>query len=162
MRPSIDPPVIAAPGITAESSALAKWYDANPAVQRLWGIREAQALRVVVSIAPTPDGDDVYPAWAANCRAWARELNLLTQSVVRLELVGESMLYGVEFDPEDVMVADLFWRDATLPAIEQSSNPAGLSADEILTVIDELHLCYDYCAAWKETTPDDTAIGADT
>jgi hypothetical protein len=39
--------------------------------------------------------------------------------------------------------------------IEQSSNSIGLSAEEILAVIKELHLCYDYCAAWKETTSDD-------
>jgi hypothetical protein len=109
-----DPSVIASRNLAAESLALAKWYDANPAVQHLWGIRDAQTLRVVVSIAPTPDGDDVYPAWVANCRAWARELHFLTRSVVQLELVGESMLDGIELDAEGVIVADLFWRDATL------------------------------------------------
>jgi hypothetical protein len=25
-----------------------------------------------------------------------------------------------------------------------------LSAEQILTVIRELHVCYDYCAAWRE------------
>ena len=25
-----------------------------------------------------------------------------------------------------------------------------LSAEQILTVIKELHVCYDYCAAWKQ------------
>ena len=60
MRLSIDPSVIASRNVTAESLVLGKWYDANPAVQRLWGIRDARTLRVVVSIAPTPDGDDVY------------------------------------------------------------------------------------------------------
>lgn len=35
--------------------------------------------------------------------------------------------------------------------IEQSqSSVALLSADQILTVIDELRACYDYCAAWKQ------------
>ncbi|MBB6093989.1 hypothetical protein HNQ60_002870 [Povalibacter uvarum] len=35
--------------------------------------------------------------------------------------------------------------------IEQSSSAAiVLSADQILTVINELRVCYDYCAAWKE------------
>ena len=114
MKLSPDPSVIASRNVTAESLALAKWYDANPAVQRLWGIRCAQTLRVVVSIAPTPDGDDVSPAWVANCRTWARELHFLTRSVVQLELVGESMLDGIAFDAEGVIVADLFWRDATL------------------------------------------------
>lgn len=44
-------------------------------------------------------------------------------------------------------------------AIEQSKDSiVFLSADQILTVIKELHACYDYCAAWKETTPDDIAV----
>jgi hypothetical protein len=35
--------------------------------------------------------------------------------------------------------------------IEQSSGSMVLlSAEQILTVIHELHACYDYCAAWKE------------
>lgn len=35
--------------------------------------------------------------------------------------------------------------------IEQSADSAVVvSADQILTVIKELHACYDYCAAWKE------------
>jgi hypothetical protein len=35
--------------------------------------------------------------------------------------------------------------------IEQSNGAAVvLSADQILTVIEQLHACYDYCAAWKE------------
>jgi len=106
--------VTAPRNITAESLALAKWYDANPTVQRLWGIRDAQALRVVVALEPTLDSDDVSPAWVANCQAWARELHLLTGAAVQLELVGESPLDGIEFRAESVIVADLFWRDATL------------------------------------------------
>ena len=114
MRLSLDPSDIAPRNATAESLALAKWYDANPAVQRLWGIREARMLRVVVSLVPTPDGDDVYPAWAANCRTWARELHFMTRSPVQLEAVGEPMLDGIEIDADGTVVADLFWRDATL------------------------------------------------
>jgi hypothetical protein len=38
-------------------------------------------------------------------------------------------------------------------AIEQSTQSVVvLSADQILRVIKELHACYDYCAAWKEST----------
>jgi hypothetical protein len=38
--------------------------------------------------------------------------------------------------------------------IEQSTNSVVmLSAEQILTVIAELRACYDYCAAWKESTP---------
>lgn len=114
MRLSLEPSVIAQSNVTAESLALAKWYDANPTIQRLWGIRDVQTLRVVVALEPTPDGDDVYPAWAANYQTWVRELHFLTRSPVQLELVGESMLDGIDFHAEGVIVADLFWRDATL------------------------------------------------
>lgn len=35
--------------------------------------------------------------------------------------------------------------------IEQSEGACvALSADQILTVIEQLHACYDYCASWKE------------
>jgi hypothetical protein len=38
-------------------------------------------------------------------------------------------------------------------ASEQSKDSIVLlSADQILAVIKELHVCYDHCAAWKETT----------
>ena len=116
MRLSLDPSDIAPRNATAESLALAKWYDANPAVQRLWGIREARMLRVVVSLVPTPDGDDVYPAWVANYQAWARGLQLLTRRAVQLELVDESPLDAIEVHTESILVADLFWRDATVIA----------------------------------------------
>jgi hypothetical protein len=38
--------------------------------------------------------------------------------------------------------------------IEQSADSVVvLSPEQILTVIKELHACYDYCAAWKESAP---------
>lgn len=40
-------------------------------------------------------------------------------------------------------------------AIEQLKDSVLSSADQILTVISELHVCYDYCAAWKEPPPDE-------
>ena len=40
-------------------------------------------------------------------------------------------------------------------AIEQSKEAVVvLSPEQILAVIRELHVCYDYCAAWKEPTPE--------
>jgi hypothetical protein len=113
MKLSADPSATG-PRNAAESLALAKWYDANPAVQRLWAIRDAQTLRVVVSLEPTPDGDDVYPVWVANYQAWARGLQLLTGSAIQLELVDESPLDGIDVHTETTLVADLFWRDATI------------------------------------------------
>jgi hypothetical protein len=52
----------------------------------------------------------------------------------------------------------VYTTEAGLVAIEQStscqstSSVVLLSAEQILTVIKELHVCYDYCAAWKEPT----------
>jgi hypothetical protein len=34
--------------------------------------------------------------------------------------------------------------------IEQSSGAVVLEAEQILTVIKQLHACYDYCAVWKQ------------
>lgn len=46
--------------------------------------------------------------------------------------------------------------------IEQPNNSIALtSSEQILAVIKELHVCYDYCAAWKEVTPDHGAAHAD-
>ena len=43
--------------------------------------------------------------------------------------------------------------------IEQSNNSIVLtSAEQILAVIKELNVCYDYCAAWKEVTSDDSVV----
>lgn len=36
--------------------------------------------------------------------------------------------------------------------IEQSERSIMISAEQILTVIRQLHVCYDYCAAWREST----------
>jgi hypothetical protein len=47
------------------------------------------------------------------------------------------------------------------PTTEKSSDSIGLSDDQILAVIREQHVCYDYCAAWKETTSDDMAVDAE-
>ena len=39
--------------------------------------------------------------------------------------------------------------------IEQSKDSiVVLSADQIAQVIKDLHMCYDYCAAWKEPAPE--------
>lgn len=38
--------------------------------------------------------------------------------------------------------------------IEQSKDSVVLSPEQILAVIKELHVCYDYCAAWKQAPRD--------
>jgi hypothetical protein len=114
MKLCLDPSVAAPTNITPDSLALGAWYDSQPAVRRLWGIREPQSLRVVVAIESTPDNDDIYPVWFANAEAWASELRLKTGSPVRLELIDEFPGGGIEVDSDSVLVADLFWRDETL------------------------------------------------
>ena len=38
--------------------------------------------------------------------------------------------------------------------IEQPQSAVVLSADQILRIIEELRVCYDYCAAWKRPAED--------
>lgn len=114
MKLSIDPSVTVPQNVTAESLALARWYDSHPAVRRLWGVKVAQGLRVIVAIEPTLDNDDVLPGWLANTEAWSRELHLQTGICVQLELVKDLTCDGIEVDPGSVLIADLFWRDGTL------------------------------------------------
>jgi hypothetical protein len=114
MKLSINPSVAVPRNTTAESLALAFWYDSHPAIRRLWGIRVAQGLRVIVVIEPTVDNDDVLPGWLANIEAWSRELHLRTGSLVQLELIKDLPCDGIEVDTGSVLIADLFWRDPTL------------------------------------------------
>ena len=114
MKLKHEPFVVAPQDVTAESLALARWYDTQPAVRRLWGIRHEQRLRVIVAIEPTLDNDDVFPAWLVNSDEWVNELELGTGSPVQLELLQESPWGGIDVDSGSVVIADLFWRDATL------------------------------------------------
>jgi hypothetical protein len=114
MKVSLDPSVTKPRNITAQSLALAAWYDSQPLVRRLWGIRDAETLRVIISVEPTHDNDDICAAWLAHSQAWAQELHSCTGSSVQLQLIDEPLFDGIEFDAESVIIADLFWRDATL------------------------------------------------
>jgi len=114
MKLSVDPSFTAPQTVTAESVALASWYDSQPAVQRLLGIKDAEKLRVIVALEPTLDSDDIYPVWFANARAWASELHLYTRRPVQLELVYGHPFDGIEIGAGSVIIADVFWRDATL------------------------------------------------
>lgn len=45
-----------------------------------------------------------------------------------------------------------------LTVIEQPNNSIALtSSEQILAVIKELQVCYDYCAGWKDVTSDNSA-----
>jgi hypothetical protein len=114
MKLSMNPNIAASASITAEWLVLAAWYDSQPAVRRLWAVKNSQKLRVIVAIEATADNDDVYPVWLANTETWASELHAHTGSPVQLELIHEAPLNGIEVDADSTIVADLFWRDATL------------------------------------------------
>jgi hypothetical protein len=98
--------------VTSVFVVLAKWYAAHPAVRRLWAIKESQHMRVIVTLEPTHDNDDISPAWLANGHDWAHELQLRMDGPVQLEVVDEPSLAEL-FD--GVLVADFFWRDPSMP-----------------------------------------------
>jgi hypothetical protein len=49
---------------------------ARGAVRRLWAFKASQGMRIIVTLEPTHDGDDICPAWLANGYEWARKLQL--------------------------------------------------------------------------------------
>ena len=101
--------------VTAASVVLAKWYAAHPAVRRLWAFKESQGMRIIVTLEPTHDGDDVFPAWLANGREWTHELQLRMDGPVQLEVMHEPFLPDFAAGVDGVPVAELFWRDPSTP-----------------------------------------------
>jgi len=97
-------------------SVLTQWYAAHAAFRRLWAIKESQRMRVIVMLEPTHDGDDIYPAWLANGHEWARELQLRIAAPVQLEVVDEPFTAEFAAGIDGVVVAELFWRNSSLPA----------------------------------------------
>ncbi|RPH55000.1 MAG: hypothetical protein EHM84_00420 [Lysobacterales bacterium] len=94
---------------------LAKWYAVHPAVRRLWAISDSQRMRVIVTLEPTHDGDDIYPAWLANGHEWTHELQLLMGWPVQMEVTDEPSLVEFAAGADGVLVAELFWRDSSTP-----------------------------------------------
>jgi hypothetical protein len=115
---SVKPSLATPQTVTAESVALASWYDSKPAVRRLWGVKDAQTLRVIIAVEPTLDNDDIYPAWFANAKEWTSQLHAYTKRHVQLELI-QGPPYGLEIDPGSVVIAELFWRDATVDQAQE-------------------------------------------
>lgn len=73
-------------------------------------------MRVIVSLKPTHDGDDIYPAWLANVQEWAHELQLCMEEPVQLEIMEEErFLAELAAAVDGVLVAELFWRDPSMP-----------------------------------------------
>jgi hypothetical protein len=94
-----------------ESAALATWYDAHAQVRHLWAVRDSTGLRIIVTLEPTADGDDIYPIWIANRQAWARELRQCVGQSVRLEHTDAPAFGGIEADGESRVLAVVSWRD---------------------------------------------------
>ena len=94
-----------------ESAAFAGWYATHSTVRRLRALSTSHQLQILVTLEPTHDDSDAYPAWLANCGAWARELQLCTDSPVRLQLLDEPMFDGSATDADGVIVTTLSWRD---------------------------------------------------
>jgi hypothetical protein len=56
--------------------------------------------------------------------------------------------------PDDSTQPKIYTTPDGRVVIEQSTDAmVVLPADQILRIIKELHTCYDYCAAWKESAP---------
>lgn len=56
---------------------------------------------------------------------------------------------------EKAIPTRVYTRADGLVAIEQSSDSLVLlTAEQVRTVIEELHVCYDYCATWKNAAPE--------
>jgi len=114
MKLTLDPTTVDPPRhVTAEAEALADWYDAHPTVRRLWAIRGALALNVIVTLEPTVDNNDTSPHWLACGRLWAGEIQSLTRSTVSLELLEEPLTTEFDIELEGEIIAALSWRDPT-------------------------------------------------
>jgi len=113
MKLSLDPVADIPRHVTAESEALGVWYDDHPAVRRLWAIRTERQLSVIVTLEPTVDNGDTYPAWFACNHLWSREIQSIAGSPVQLELLDEPVISEFEIDLEGEIVAALSWRDPT-------------------------------------------------
>jgi len=98
--------------VSAAAAVLVKWYAAHSIVRRLWAIEGSGAIRVVVALEPTPDGDDTQPAWLANSWTWAQELRHRLQRHVHLELINEpSARVAASCDSASALITEISWRD---------------------------------------------------
>jgi len=99
-----------------ESTLLAAWYDCHAVVRRLWGARTNLNLRVILAIEATHDNDDLMPVWLTNYSTWLHELQGATRMPVTLELFGSYPFESVRLHPQEILIADLCWRDPTVDA----------------------------------------------
>ncbi len=115
MKSALYPPASSRASFTPESLAVEAWYAAHSNVRRLWAVKDAHGLRIIVSLEPALDSNDIYPAWIANRHLWAHELRSCTDNPsVRLEQIGDLVFDETAIDAEGVIVATLSWRDPSV------------------------------------------------
>lgn len=100
--------------VTRESAALAAWYGSRPEIRRMWAVRDARGLRVIVDVVRANDSDEVHPAWMANRDAWIDELESRTGSSVRLEHTEEPADNEAVTEAACLVVAEFLWRDPSV------------------------------------------------
>ncbi|KIQ35452.1 hypothetical protein RT97_05315 [Variovorax paradoxus] len=87
-------------------------------MRRLWAIRPADdtALRVIVMLEPSLDGDEISPVWMAHGSRWSRELRERLDAAVQLERIDGPLPDEFEIDGEGAVLSALCWRDSTSPS----------------------------------------------
>ena len=101
------------------SNALRAWYDARPAIRRLWAIGsehsgDPRAPRVIVMLEPSHDGNETSPSWMAHSERWALELREQLAGAVDLERIDGPLPDEFELEGEGVVLSAMSWRDSTL------------------------------------------------
>ena len=91
-------------------AVLAEWYASHSVVRGLWAMEESGAIRIIVTLEPTLDGDDTAPAWLANSSSWAHDLELRTHRSVRLQMINDHSHIASVRDL-NALIAAISWRD---------------------------------------------------
>jgi hypothetical protein len=102
----------AKPEVAQIATALARWYADHSPIRRLWAVEDSVALKVLVALEPTSDGDDTLPVWLANNRDWANDLRLRLQREVQLQLIVSSAFGDSYVNAHAVTIAEVSWRDS--------------------------------------------------
>lgn len=102
----------AEPEVAEIATALARWYADHAPIRRLWAIEDPLALKILLALEPTSDGDDTLPVWLANNRDWANDLRLRLQREVQLQLVVSSAFGEFYVNADAVTIAEVSWRDS--------------------------------------------------
>lgn len=93
------------------AAVLERWYTDHSSIRRLLAIADPTALKVLVKLEPTPDGDETLPIWLANRCAWVDELRLRVRWEVQLQLIGSGIVED-HIDADALTIAEVSWRDS--------------------------------------------------